>query len=242
MCGQYFPGSSCGRCEDTPMCTDVEVLSVNIEVSTTDDGIQNCIEGEALIKAELDDMCSDIIDTDIDIKCTVNGFTVPIVSNCVAAQQCVSNCNTASNWTQCVSNCCTNNNCSNTNICTIAGPIPNPPEVVVTAKGTLDCCYDNAECKDTDPPQSCTVSGAQGICKDGQQVCTGGEWDACIGSDPVIEICDNGLDDDCDGLTDSDDIDDCQCVDGQTKNCGYTTGVCEYGVSECKSGKWGACE
>jgi hypothetical protein len=49
-----------------------------------------------------------------------------------------------------------------------------------------------------------------GICNQGQQVCgVEREWGACEGwGQPTTEICDNGLDDDCDGVEDIDCYDD----------------------------------
>jgi len=42
-----------------------------------------------------------------------------------------------------------------------------------------------------------------GICEAGTQSCRGGEWTECADDvEPELEICDNGLDDDCDGLVD----------------------------------------
>ena len=47
-----------------------------------------------------------------------------------------------------------------------------------------------------------------GICQFGTETCTAGQWGACAGAIyPGTEICDNGLDDDCDGQTDQNDSD-----------------------------------
>jgi len=49
------------------------------------------------------------------------------------------------------------------------------------------------------PPHTLGV----GICRAGRASCVGGSWDACEGEVvPAIEICGNGLDDDCDGVID----------------------------------------
>ncbi len=99
-----------------------------------------------------------------------------------------------------------------------------------------------------------------GACADGMQTCSStGEfqsWDACAGQTlPVTEVCGNGIDDDCDGLTDCQDPDcatdaACQpdCQSGAIQPC-YTgpagtsgVGVCKPGTQSCDaSGKWGAC-
>jgi len=42
-----------------------------------------------------------------------------------------------------------------------------------------------------------------GVCKQGIRECINGGWSECTGDvKPVAEICDNGLDDDCDGSID----------------------------------------
>jgi hypothetical protein len=42
-----------------------------------------------------------------------------------------------------------------------------------------------------------------GECTAGERTCMGGQWGPCIGGTlPVNEICDNGKDDDCDGIAD----------------------------------------
>jgi len=49
-----------------------------------------------------------------------------------------------------------------------------------------------------------------GACEKGTRTCVDGVWSACTGATgPEIEICDNGLDDDCDGSTDCFDLEDC---------------------------------
>ncbi len=45
-----------------------------------------------------------------------------------------------------------------------------------------------------------------GACQFGARPCAAGMWDMCLGAVyPIDEICDNGVDDDCDGATDGDD-------------------------------------
>jgi hypothetical protein len=58
--------------------------------------------------------------------------------------------------------------------------------------------------------QSCYTEGESkacgsniGICEEGVQSCRAGEWTDCDGdTEPELEVCDNGQDDDCDGLVD----------------------------------------
>ena len=46
-----------------------------------------------------------------------------------------------------------------------------------------------------------------GECRAGERTCIGGQWGPCVGGNPPAnEICDNGKDDDCDGVAD-------ECVD-----------------------------
>ncbi len=54
--------------------------------------------------------------------------------------------------------------------------------------------------------QTCGYN-TKGVCNLGTQTCTNGVLGSCIGARmPTSEICDDGLDNDCDGLTDSSDI------------------------------------
>ncbi len=42
-----------------------------------------------------------------------------------------------------------------------------------------------------------------GACREGTRTCVDGEWGECLGgSDVQDEVCNNGIDDDCDGLVD----------------------------------------
>jgi|GEM_PF-1953096 len=87
-----------------------------------------------------------------------------------------------------------------------------------------------------------------GLCHDGTQSCSEtGEfstWAACAGATkPVTEVCDNGSDDDCDGLSDCKDPD-CatapgcvpECAQGAVQLC-YTGPAGTSGVGICKPGK-----
>lgn len=64
----------------------------------------------------------------------------------------------------------------------------------------------------------------------------------CDDSDPdrgpfAFEACD-GLDTNCDGRVDEG----CACRNGDTASCGTTsTGECQFGIQECRAGRWGDC-
>ncbi len=53
------------------------------------------------------------------------------------------------------------------------------------------------------------------------------------------EVCDSaGQDENCDGTVNEG----CDCVEGETRPCGSTTGACEAGVETCVDGVYGVCE
>ena len=81
--------------------------------------------------------------------------------------------------------------------------------------GLTDC-----EDPDCDRAQNGTCdTGLPGICRPGTLICVAGSEQCVPNSDPLPEICDNGVDDDCDGLTDGEDPDCLQippnCGDGR---------------------------
>jgi len=83
-----------------------------------------------------------------------------------------------------------------------------------------------------------------GICASLGAACENGQAGECIPGTPnPVELCDNGLDDDCDGETDEG----CACVTGATKGC-YSgapgtsgVGVCADGTQTCEDSQWGPC-
>ncbi len=69
----------------------------------------------------------------------------------------------------------------------------------------------------------------EGECSQGIQTCRNGVWGDCYGeTGPTEEICD-GLDNNCNGITDEG----CDCVIGETRPCGISIGECEEGVQVC---------
>jgi hypothetical protein len=80
-----------------------------------------------------------------------------------------------------------------------------------------------------------------GLCREGIQRCVASYWSICGGPGyigPRPEICNNGLDENCNGYSD----DGCICQENQTQECGTDTGECQMGVQTCfVTGNWSAC-
>ncbi|RJR31681.1 hypothetical protein C4569_01860 [Candidatus Parcubacteria bacterium] len=77
-----------------------------------------------------------------------------------------------------------------------------------------------------------------GLCEFGQRTCQDGQWGECSAVLPAAEICGNGEDEDCDGLSDEG----CPvCVPGSLQECGLTdVGECAMGIRYCgEDGIWG---
>ncbi len=71
-----------------------------------------------------------------------------------------------------------------------------------------------------------------GICEPGVQHCDAGEWYDCqlpYDPDELEEVCNDGLDNDCDGDTDED----CTCTPGEIQPCGTDVGECTPGEMTC---------
>lgn len=105
-----------------------------------------------------------------------------------------------------------------------------------------DCAAFCESCTENDT-QPCD-SGALGECASGTETCSGGAWGSCVpDNSPVAEVCDDGLDNDCDGDTDSADSD-CvvTCTDNDTQSCDSgLLGECAAGTETCSGGAWGSC-
>jgi len=84
--------------------------------------------------------------------------------------------------------------------------------------------------------ESCGVSDV-GECVFGQRLCTNNVWGSCVGDvGPELEICD-GLDNDCDGAPDEDDMDGVSANDPRMSvDCGTDQGDCTFGSTICMNG------
>lgn len=79
----------------------------------------------------------------------------------------------------------------------------------------------------------------EGICRQGIQTCVDGYWSVCGGSGyvgPKKEECDDGLDNNCDGYIDEN----CNCIEGEERDCGTDAGICEKGWQACYEGTFGS--
>ncbi len=76
-----------------------------------------------------------------------------------------------------------------------------------------------------------------GICAGGTQVCAAGVWSPCSATPKEADICNNNLDDNCNGITNEN----CICQEGEVEECGIDIGLCEKGIRTCTGGKWTSC-
>ena len=107
-------------------------------------------------------------------------------------------------------------------------------------EGLKDCvCL-----KEGDKEPCYTGSGGtenRGICRPGTRICEikgdkTKKWSKC--TKEVLpndkDVCDNGLDDNCNGVIDEG----CVCTSGSTRPCGDDLGQCRHGIQRCEGGRW----
>lgn len=115
--------------------------------------------------------------------------------------------------------------------------------------GVIDGKVCNASCMLDDCAEGdnkVCATGLLGVCAVGSQLCDNGHWGACEQSTgSSVEICSNGADDDCDGLADGADGEDCgECAVSIVRACDITNefGTCK-GTQVCGSDyKYGECQ
>ncbi len=99
---------------------------------------------------------------------------------------------------------------------------------------------ENCACQ-TGQTEACGSDVGECAKHQGTKSCVNGQWSDCVGDKKPgadAEICD-GLDNDCNNQIDEIG---CQCLVGQTDNCGTDIGECVQGTRTCGTdGKWGAC-
>ena len=83
--------------------------------------------------------------------------------------------------------------------------------------------------------ESCSIN--KGVCSGSVRTCYGGVWGVCSIL-PQQETCNNGLDDDCDGVTDEE----CVCKNGEERSCSlWNKGVCSQSIQRCENNSWSSC-
>ncbi len=117
--------------------------------------------------------------------------------------------------------------CIEINGCNVISNKPDPFESQACSQ-TLEC-----EDKDGDGYGRNCFEELSGTLIDKQKDCN----DEAFNINPsAMEVCD-GIDNDCDNAIDET----CACVQGDSRNCGVTTGTCNQGIQFCVNGVWSIC-
>ena len=111
---------------------------------------------------------------------------------------------------------------------TVCNAVPNEPEAEICDGSDNDC---NGQTDEGLGTQTCGV----GACQNTVNVCINGSDNACVPLDPSAEICNDQIDNDCDGTIDSADLD-CQCVNNQTLSVTTDKNIYEVGSTVLISG------
>jgi hypothetical protein len=118
------------------------------------------------------------------------------------------------------------------------------PAAAEACNGLDDNCNTVVDEGNPDSGASCTTV-YPGVCAAGTTACFQGVLICNQINASGSEVC-NGLDDDCDGSADENNV--CVCATGQTQSC-YTgpagtlgVGICAAGTQTCTAGVWGACQ
>jgi hypothetical protein len=213
-CDTSYHPDKCVSCDDAGDCADGNVC--------TDD---SCNQGTCANTAVPGRTCTpsgyplNSGSCQADASCVWNGCGEN-QADCDGDGDCENLLTDNSNCGSCGNACAANESCSNG----YCGCVP----------GTTVDCFPYA-----------TGAPGVGLCVAGTRTCNAqGSYGACTGSiGPTTEVCDNGLDEDCDGTAD----DGCGCTNGAFQDCysgpGGTQGVgpCHAGTQTCSGGVWGEC-
>jgi hypothetical protein len=210
--GQLVDEDCDGSANEDCDCDGVDPVACGTDVGECAAGTQTCIDGMlgpcVGSVAAVPELCNNLDD---DCDATIdNGLTQACGSNVGACLPGTSTCS-AGQWGNCAGS---------------VGP------------GSETCNNIDDDCDgQTDEGLTQSCGSNVGVCAQGTQICSAGNWGGCSGAiGPSNEICDL-LDNDCDGQTDEG----CNCTNNTTQACGSNVGACQAGTQTCTNGMWGGC-